>query len=848
MPAGQISGKLNLNAAGWSSAVDKAKREIKGLQDASKDAGHGTVSSMQAASASIRLLEGGMQGNIRAAERFISTIPGIGKALQAAFPLVGGIAFAGVFVKIGEEAAKAIQKVQQAPQVITNSFREMNLSAETAIDSLKLSTAKMQEQIDLLSGKRPNTLAEDLANASLAADKLATSLDNDNRKIAEMLKANGLSALSGFLGKAGTADVTGSVNYFDQQMSDLGARHQHAVRTGDTSGAADLQKQLDDKRIAALNYANSQLALRQQGQGPGSLNQDANVAGLTGFRNVLVDQQDQQTAEANDKATAAQLTKLEDAKKYAEMQKQAQAELLKVYEDQEKQQNAFNKLTINEEIQFWTDRISAFTKGGQSYLEVQNKIYDLIAKRPDLFTENKKNTAEVGKSAVEGNNTLDRGAEAFSKLNLEQVERATKAYEKYNEEAAKGEEITQKAASAFAEASIKIGLEQGTIDQLGAAQAMAAIHAQDHADALARINQELATQIDLINSDPKLSDTDRAGAIANAQKGADNKAAGVNGVYAVQQLSDAQKVRDQQLSPAMQDSLRVMMQDWSNMTGQIVQLMTRAIDSFNDDITKAIVGKGSAKDFGHSFSQLGEGLVKSGLQRGESALFGPLLGKGKGTVPGDSQNNRSYTSTVIEGFSPGGGAGMPNLGPFSNPSVVGPQGQGGAMPNLGPFIRPFFGGNQGQGNGPAAQSGGTQGGGGSIWGQLLHAFLPGLKLGGGGQGGGASAGTSDGMGDSGGGDVDFQGGFAGGGDVTANRPFLVGERGPEVLTLGSSGHVTPNSRIGGSSSTVHNWNIDARGSNDPAAIHAAVMRAAPHIIAASVQTQHSAAKRSPSGR
>ena len=74
----------------------------------------------------------------------------------------------------------------------------------------------------------------------------------------------------------------------------------------------------------------------------------------------------------------------------------------------------------------------------------------------------------------------------------------------------------------------------------------------------------------------------------------------------------------------------------------------------------------------------------------------------------------------------------------------------------------------------------------------------------------------------------------------------MGERGPELITPRSAAHVTPNDQLGGS--TVHNWNIDARGATDPEAVHAAVMRAAPAIIAASVQAQHHASKRSPSGR
>lgn len=82
----------------------------------------------------------------------------------------------------------------------------------------------------------------------------------------------------------------------------------------------------------------------------------------------------------------------------------------------------------------------------------------------------------------------------------------------------------------------------------------------------------------------------------------------------------------------------------------------------------------------------------------------------------------------------------------------------------------------------------------------------------------------------------FFSGRAVGGNVDANSTYLVGERGPELLTMGSkSGRVTPNGQIGGNS---HSYTIDARGSQDPAAVEAAVARgiaaAAPHIIAGSV--------------
>lgn len=56
----------------------------------------------------------------------------------------------------------------------------------------------------------------------------------------------------------------------------------------------------------------------------------------------------------------------------------------------------------------------------------------------------------------------------------------------------------------------------------------------------------------------------------------------------------------------------------------------------------------------------------------------------------------------------------------------------------------------------------------------------------------------------------FGGGRAHGGDVSAGRAYLVGERGPEIIAPGQSGTVIPNHRLGGASVTV-NQSFDFRG-------------------------------------
>ena len=78
---------------------------------------------------------------------------------------------------------------------------------------------------------------------------------------------------------------------------------------------------------------------------------------------------------------------------------------------------------------------------------------------------------------------------------------------------------------------------------------------------------------------------------------------------------------------------------------------------------------------------------------------------------------------------------------------------------------------------------------------------------------------------------------ANGGSVSGNQPYMVGERGPELFVPGGNGTIIPNQNVRGSGGgSSFNISVDARGSNDPAAVRAQVqqgiLEAAPAIIAA----------------
>lgn len=71
-----------------------------------------------------------------------------------------------------------------------------------------------------------------------------------------------------------------------------------------------------------------------------------------------------------------------------------------------------------------------------------------------------------------------------------------------------------------------------------------------------------------------------------------------------------------------------------------------------------------------------------------------------------------------------------------------------------------------------------------------------------------------------------------GGPVQGGKPYIVGERGPEMFVPSRSGSIVPNNAMGGGMV----FNVDARGASDPAAVRQQVelgiAQAAPYIIAA----------------
>ena len=81
--------------------------------------------------------------------------------------------------------------------------------------------------------------------------------------------------------------------------------------------------------------------------------------------------------------------------------------------------------------------------------------------------------------------------------------------------------------------------------------------------------------------------------------------------------------------------------------------------------------------------------------------------------------------------------------------------------------------------------------------------------------------------------------FASGGAIDSGTLAMVGEKGPELFMPKTSGTIIPNNKISNYSSGDNHIHVDARGAHDPgqveAAVHRAMGRYSPGIVAASVR-------------
>src|ERR1035441_6665390 len=259
--AGQIVVEMMAGTRTFVTDVEIAKTKLREFGLVGQTTNAGMVSSTKATTAAVKGLEGQFANNNRAAVAFFTTVLGGGKIAQAAFPLVGGLAFGGMLVTVAEKAGDFFKKLAEAPVRARDAFRGITEPLAKENDELQVTNDKLAMEIGKLSGRPGNGLQLALHEAWVVADKLEATVSKTLKELGEVQKKEGISALGAlFTGRASTEDDEADVKKFTASMARIDAEGMASVRATKTkedaakAQAAWNKKGLDAFRLEIFKY------------------------------------------------------------------------------------------------------------------------------------------------------------------------------------------------------------------------------------------------------------------------------------------------------------------------------------------------------------------------------------------------------------------------------------------------------------------------------------------------------------------------------------------------------------------------------------------------------------------
>ena len=382
-PVGVMTIVLSADAASYTEAITEAQRKLDSLAGKAKTAGHSTVSSMQAASAAIRELNGDFTNNIRAVERFVTQNQAVGALLKDIFPVVGGLAFVAVLGEGVKKAYEFVQAAEKMPRVLELGFRTMIQSQMTANDELRITNDRIEDQIAKLEHKPQNGMALALDEARLSADRLAESLTKDLKAIQDLMNQNQSGMLAQlFLGKGATAGVDHAIELYYSDEGDLAYQKQKATQTGNLNRADEIQRKMDARREAEKQRLIGEIDYRSPNAQDDSVarregDQTANLVSERAALQLILGAEDRDKQNSRNQTDTKRLGTDENAKAAAENTRKAAADRLRAMETDLEQRKAVDFMTLGQERDFWAARVSSFTKGSTEYLTILRKEGEL---------------------------------------------------------------------------------------------------------------------------------------------------------------------------------------------------------------------------------------------------------------------------------------------------------------------------------------------------------------------------------------------------------------------------------------------------------------------------------------
>jgi hypothetical protein len=797
----RVQTTFTVDSTGYTASVNKAKAQLIDFGQASKAVSHSMVTDVQATSGALRLLEGGMTGNIRAAERYLASIRGVGAALQFIYPAVGLIAVGAVIARAVTELTAFIKKTKEAGAEFRASFQEMQNSARLSNDELAKTNVNLENQIAKLTGRHENVLAAQLIEARIQADNLAISAARAAKEMKELLDKNKASILSQiFLNKGTTGDVYGNLENFQNQKAKAQQDQSDSLHNGDHKGADAAKAQYEQLLKNERAYLQDQLKLRtsfidetyqgvkvRQSYGAEHGDQTTNLTALRAALDLNYDQGDRLGEDAQNQTDSGHLKKIQDAQNVATKAKEAAAKLMEQYRQQFAQVQAatltqpgeeaeqFHARMLTEEAQFWARKLSITKQGSIAYKAIQEQLAEVDRQANQQAAQAQNESIKLQEerdkfiqSSFTDDLDLTRNSETMGGLTSGGKD-ADSMLAAMNE----GVTIGRSNADAWAEAQIHIGEAAGTLSKYDAALQTLQLHRAQYD----RSTGDLASSRAALEQryGPEATATSPEARAAYAQL--NNQQAGLNGQYRVQSAQDQQGVNSQTGLGAWKTSLDQFVQQSRDTATQVRDIWSSALSSVNEEIVKIISTRhnyGLRQQFGNLGAGMFRNVASASLQKGEGALMGAL---GLGGKPDGSQGKPFHV--IMTGVT---GAAASAGGMLSKVASGASSAASGIMGTIGHLISGF--------------------------------------------------------------------GFADGGQPPIGKFSLVGENGPELRYFGSPSTIIPSGGFGGGDTHINLGGMDLRGASDPAAFEALANKVfqkhVPAMISATMHTQRESSARKPS--
>jgi hypothetical protein len=554
-----------------------------------------SMSARMAATAEMRVLEGNIQGSTRAAAAFLTTIPGVGEAMQGAFAVFGAVALAGVVVDLGEKLYTAFdiggeraRKTQQDIAAVTREIERSTTSLNVQIDRLQQEQAKL-EHVPF------NGIKLVLDEASEAAQKLAEQLD----QVAERQKA----VIAGMSASMPQRMLGGAQTGYEQTMV---SEHAKWIAQAKTQ-----QDQLNE----SVSYGNSlqtRLAELKSRQAAA----DAAAAGSNGETGIVANYsreiqavqqmvQWQQQEQAQIKATIAlnqqqaatqgardahgatsidnsqQRAAQEAVRKAVAAQKAAQEAAIQADRQNLDEMKSLHAMTAEDEANYWMGVAMQATSGSREYTTAIDEANKALGRYQQETAEL---SQRVGQQLRETWDAAQKAAEDATKKQQELANATAEAAQRMVS-------AQQGAANAVAEANLRAGEASGGITKLAAAQKEAQLHALAYREELERLDAELTK----VSQDQALTPQQRTQQVGQLQ-------------------SQKVQVQGQQQAAGISDQ--------ANIQQQIAQPYLNAFNQINQgwlQVQNKMMF--STRDLGLAFAKMGQQLFISIVDNLEKAAL-----------------------------------------------------------------------------------------------------------------------------------------------------------------------------------------------------------------------------------